>query len=57
MNRAEYESMSNRIAAVEVRCELLEAENAKLRAESLDKMVDMEQDRVTKKAEKRAGSF
>lgn len=53
MNRAEYEAMSNRVAAVEVRCELLEAKFAKLEAEPLEAMISAEQERVTQKAQKR----
>lgn len=57
MNRAEYEVITNRLAAVESRCELLEGELKALKAEPLEAMVTAEQDRATKKADKRAGSF
>lgn len=57
MNRAEYEIVLNRCAAVEVRCDLLEAELKALKAAPLEAAVTAEQDRVGKKAERRAGSF
>lgn len=57
MNRAEYEIVINRLMAVESRCELLESELKALKAEPLDKMVAAEAERVTKKAERRAGTF
>lgn len=57
MNRAEYEAVSNRIAALETRCELLEAELKAMKAAPLDAMVAAEQDRATSKAKRPAGSF
>lgn len=50
MNRAEYEAISNRIAAVEVRCELLEAVLKAAKAAPLEALVAAEQERVTSKA-------
>jgi hypothetical protein len=57
MNRAEFEAINNRIAAVEARCDLLERENERLKAQPLEAAVAAEQSRVTEKAGKRAGSF
>lgn len=57
MNRAEYEAVHNRIAAVEARCELLETELKALKAAPLEAMVAAEQERVTSKAKRPAGSF
>ena len=53
MNRAEYEAVNNRIAAVEARCELLEAELKALKAAPLEAMVAAEQERVTSKAKQK----
>lgn len=52
MNRAEYELISNRIAAVEARCELLEAELKAAKAAPLETLVAAEQERVTQKAKR-----
>lgn len=57
MNRAEYQGISDRIAALEVRCELLEAELKATKAAPLEAMVVAEQERVTSKAKRPAGSF
>ena len=52
MNRAEYEAISNRIAALETRCELLEAELKAAKAAPLDQLVAAEQERVTQKSKR-----
>lgn len=57
MNRAEFEAFSNRIAAVEARCELLEAELKALKSAPLEAMVQAEQDRTMAKANRKAGTF
>jgi hypothetical protein len=57
MNRAEYQAVNDRIAAVEARCDLLEAELKAVKAAPLDTLVAAEQERVTSKAKRPAGSF
>lgn len=52
MNRAEYQAISDRIAALEVRCELLEAELKATKAASFEAMVAAEQERVIKSTRK-----
>jgi hypothetical protein len=49
MNRAEYEGISNRIAALEARCDLLEGELKAIKAAPLEAAVVAEQERVTSK--------
>jgi len=57
MNRAEFEAINNRIAAVEARLDLLEADIKAQKSAPLEAAVAAEQSRVTEKASKRAGSF
>lgn len=56
MNRAEYEAVHNRILALEARMELLEQENQKFKARTLDEDVAAELARKPKGAEKRVGA-
>jgi hypothetical protein len=56
MNRAEYEAVNNRIAAVEARCELLEQQlrQFEVKASDFDAAVRLEQERTTLKARQKS---